>query len=284
MKVSIVIPAKNEASALPGLLPRLTAVCPDAEIVLVDDGSTDATAEIAQRLGAMVVSHPYSLGNGAAVKTGARNATGDVLVFMDADGQHDPDDIARLVARFREGFDMVVGSRESDTHASIARRFGNSGYNLLASWVTEQKILDLTSGFRIVDAAKFREFIHLLPNKFSYPSTITMAFIRSAYRVDFIPIRAGKRAGKSHLKPIRDGYRFLIIIFKVATLFSPLKIFVPVSFLFFILGLSYYLYTYISDSRFTNMGALLFVTSVLIFFIGLVSEQITTLMYMKGRE
>ena len=179
---------------------------------------------------------------------------------------------------------MVVGARESDTHASIGRRLGNGVYNTMASWITEQEILDLTSGFRVVDATKFREFIHLLPNKFSYPSTITMAFLRSAYSVTFVSIRAAKRTGKSHLKPMLDGYRFLIIIFKVATLFSPLKIFVPISFLFFFLGFSYYLFTYIADSRFTNMGVLLFVTSVLIFFIGLVSEQITTLMYMRRND
>jgi len=284
MKVSIVIPAKNEAVALPQLIPQIESACPGAEILLVDDGSTDDTAAVAKKLGATVVSHPYSMGNGAAIKTGARNAQGDTLVFMDADGQHKPDDINRLLERFKDGFDMVVGARESDTHASLLRKFGNGLYNSLASWITEQHIEDLTSGFRVVDAEKFRQFIHLLPNKFSYPSTITMAFLRSAYRVDFVPIRAAKRTGKSHLKPMQDGYRFLIIIFKVATLFSPLKIFVPISFLFFGLGLSYYLYTYISDARFTNMGALLFITSVLIFLIGLVSEQITTLMYLHQKD
>ena len=284
MNLSIIIPAKNEAESLPKFLTRLLSVCPDAEVLLVDDGSTDTTAEIAEGLGVTVVSHAYSMGNGAAIKTGARRAKGDVLVFMDADGQHNPDDIERLVAKFQEGYDMVVGARDSDTHASVGRRFGNAVYNTMASWITEQKILDLTSGFRVADAAKFREFIQLLPNKFSYPSTITMAFLRSAYSVAFVSIRAGKRAGKSHLNPILDGYRFLIIRFKVATLFSPLKVFVPVSFLFFFLGLSYYLFTYISDARFTNMGVLLFTTSVLIFFIGLVSEQITTLMYLRQRD
>ena len=179
---------------------------------------------------------------------------------------------------------MVVGARESDTHASMARRLGNGLYNNLASWITGQKIDDLTSGFRVVDAKKFREFIYILPNQFSYPSTITMAFLRSAYSVDFVSIRAETRVGKSHLNPLKDGYRFLIIIFKVATLFSPLKVFVPVSLLFFLLGLSYYLFTYISDARFTNMGALLFVTSVLVFLIGLVSEQITMLTYLRRQD
>jgi glycosyltransferase involved in cell wall biosynthesis len=284
MQLSIIIPAKNEALGLKPLLATLRGDWPEAEIIVVDDGSDDDTGEVARQSGARVIRHPYSMGNGAAIKTGARNAKGDVLVFMDADGQHAPKDIARLLARFDEGFDMVVGARESDTHASTTRRLGNGLYNNLASWITGQKIDDLTSGFRVVDAKKFREFIYILPNQFSYPSTITMAFLRSAYSVDFIPIRAETRVGKSHLNPLKDGYRFLIIIFKVATLFSPLKVFVPVSLLFFLLGLFYYLFTYISDARFTNMGVLLFVTSVLVFLIGLVSEQITMLTYLRRQD
>jgi glycosyltransferase involved in cell wall biosynthesis len=284
MQLSIIIPAKNEALGLKPLLATLRGDWPEAEIIVVDDGSDDDTGKVARQSGARVIRHPYSMGNGAAIKTGARNAKGDVLVFMDADGQHAPKDIARLLARFDEGFDMVVGARESDTHASTTRRLGNGLYNNLASWITGQKIDDLTSGFRVVDAKKFREFIYILPNQFSYPSTITMAFLRSAYSVDFIPIRAETRVGKSHLNPLKDGYRFLIIIFKVATLFSPLKVFVPVSLLFFLLGLFYYLFTYISDARFTNMGVLLFVTSVLVFLIGLVSEQITMLTYLRRQD
>ena len=234
MQLSIIIPAKNEALGLRPLLATLKDGWPRAEIIVVDDGSDDDTGEVARQLGVRVIRHPYSMGNGAAIKAGARNATGDILVFMDADGQHAPNDIVRLLARFNEGFDMVVGARESDTHASLARRLGNTLYNTLASRITEQEIKDLTSGFRVVDANKFREFIYLLPNKFSYPSTITMAFMRSAYTVDFVAIRAGVRIGKSHLKIFRDGCRFFIIIFKIATLFSPLKIFVPISLLFFV--------------------------------------------------
>lgn len=279
--LSIIIPAKNEATGLQPLLKSLKQYWPKAEILVVDDGSDDDTGKVAEQAGARVLYHPYSMGNGAAIKTGARNAKGDVLVFMDADGQHSPKDVARLVDRFNEGFDMVVGARESNTHASLIRRLGNGFYNSLASWITSRKIEDLTSGFRVVDAKKFIGFLDILPNKFSYPTTITLAFTRSGFSVDFVPIRAAVRSGKSHLNPLRDGYRFLIIIFKVVTLFSPLRVFVPASLFFFSLGISYYLFTYLTDARFTNMGVLLFTTSVLIFLIGLVSEQITMLIYLR---
>lgn len=282
--LSIIIPAKNEAAGLAKLLPVLCEGWPDAEIVLVDDGSEDATAEVARKHGATVVSHPYSMGNGAAVKSGARVASGDTFVFMDADAQHDPGDILRLMEKMAEGYDMVVGARDLDTHASTVRCFGNRMYNRLATWVTEHEILDLTSGFRAVNASKFRQFLFLLPNGFSYPSTITMAFFRSAYSVAYIPIRAKKRIGKSHLNIWRDGYRFLLVIFKVTTLFSPLKIFLPASLSFFVLGVGYYFYTYFSTMRLTNMGILLLITSAIVFLIGLLSEQITSLIYQKDYE
>jgi len=280
--LSIIIPAKNEAAGLKSLLPKIQSKWPDAEILVVDDGSEDGTADIARGFGATVVVHPYSMGNGAAVKSGARAAKGDTFVFLDADAQHNPDDISRLLEKLQDGFDMAVGAREHDTHASLVRRVGNAFYNRLASWMTEQKIMDLTSGFRAVDAAKFRRFLFMLPNGFSYPSTITMAFFRSSYAVAYVPIRANKRIGVSHLKPWKDGYKFLLIIFKISTLFSPLKVFVPVSMSFFLVGVGYYFYTYLSGGRFTNMGVLLMIVSVFVFLIGLISEQITALLYQKS--
>lgn len=279
--VSIVIPAKNEAQNLARLIPVLRKTLPDAGIVVVNDGSTDETAVVCQQHQVMLVSHPYSMGNGAAVKTGARAAQGSTLIFMDADGQHDPTDIPDLLSKLDEGFDMVVGARHASTHANIGRWGANAIYNRVASWMVGRKIEDLTSGFRAVKAEKFREFLYLLPNGFSYPTTITMSFFRAGYPVGYIPIRARVRQGKSHIRPIRDGVRFLLIIFRVGTLYSPLKIFLPVSFAFFATGLVYYLYTYLSSGRFTNMSALLFTTSVVIFLMGLVSEQITSLLYSK---
>ena len=281
-QLSIVIPAKNEANGLQGLLQKIVASHRGAEIVLVDDGSSDDTAEIARLGGARVVRHPYSMGNGAAVKSGARAARGELLLFMDADGQHDPAEIQLLLQRLESGYDMVVGARSEGGQASIWRGFANRVYNWLASRIVGHPVLDLTSGFRVVRAPMFNEFLHLLPNGFSYPTTITMAFFRAGYRVAYEPVTVHRRAGKSHIRPLQDGVRFLLIIFKVGTLYSPLKIFVPISFAFFMTSFGYYLYTFLTAHRFTNMSALLFITSVLIFLIGLVSEQITTLLYAKS--
>jgi glycosyltransferase involved in cell wall biosynthesis len=279
--ISIVLPAKNEAAALASLLPRLRAAQPNAEILVVDDGSTDATGEVCTRHAVTVLRQPYSMGNGAAIKSGARAARGDTLVFMDADGQHDPADVARLVARLDDGFDMAVGARDWGGQAGVGRGLANALYNWLDSRMTGNKVADLTSGFRAVRADKFREFLHLLPNGFSYPTTSTMAFFRSAYAVDYVPIKAAQRVGKSHIKPLRDGLRFLLIIFKIATLYSPLKLFVPASALFFLVGLGHYAYTFYVAHRLTNMSVLLFSASVIVFLIGLISEQITALTYRR---
>lgn len=278
-RLSVIIPAKNEATGLSLILPRIRALLPDAEIIVVDDGSSEPLDQICRSHGAQCVVHPYNMGNGAAVKTGARAATGDVFVFMDADGQHDPEDIPRLLAPLSEGYTMVVGARGLGSQASLGRLTANVVYNWVASWMVGQSIADLTSGFRAVHAKKFREFLYLLPNGFSYPTTITMSFFRAGYPIGYIPIKANKRSGRSHINPVRDGIRFLLIIFKVGTLYSPLKLFAPISFAFFCMGLGYYLYTYLTLGRLTNMTALLLSTSILIFLIGLVSEQITNLLY-----
>jgi glycosyltransferase involved in cell wall biosynthesis len=278
--LSIILPCLNESQSLQTLLARLTSYYPDTEIIVVDDGSSDDSASIAEKAGVKVIRHPYSMGNGAAIKSGARAASGDILVFMDADGQHAPEDIERLLSQLAPGYDMVVGARSADSQANIGRWFANSFYNWLSSWMVGHRIADLTSGFRAVKADKFQEFIYLLPNGFSYPTTITMAFFRAGYSVSYIPIVAHKRIGKSHIR-LRDAVRFVLIIFKIGTLYAPLKLFGSLSFGFFTLGLSYYLYTFTTAGRFTNMGVLLFITSLLIFLIGLVSEQITQLLYSR---
>jgi len=283
MRLSIIIPAKNEAASIGEVVGRIRSDFPKAEIIVVDDGSTDKTAALAEERGARVVSHPQSLGNGAAVKAGARAAEGEILVFLDADSQHDPADIPRLLEKLDEGYDMVVGARSSSSHANTARLAANGIYNVIASMVTGHRIPDLTSGFRAVKADLFRKFLYLLPNGFSYPTTITMAFMRAGYPVEFLPIVAKKRKGRSHIKPLKDGLRFLIIIFKIATLYAPLKLFLPASFSFFLLGLGYYLYTFATQGRFTNMSLLLFSAAVIIFLIGLISEQITALNYKDSK-
>ena len=278
-RYSIILPAKNEAAALQQLLPELRQLFVNEEIIVVDDGSTDQTAAVCQANGVRLISQPYSMGNGAAIKAGARAARGQVLVFMDADGQHQPQDIPHLLHKFGEGYEMVVGARTYDSQAGVYRAFANAFYNRLASWMVGQKIEDLTSGFRVMKADKFRRFLYLLPNGFSYPTTITMSFFRTGFPVAYVPIIAPKRVGKSHIRLLRDGARFLLIIFKIGTLYSPLRLFLPISLFFFLTGLGYYLHTFLTIHRFTNMSGLLFITSVLIFLIGLVSEQVTMLNY-----
>jgi len=276
---SVVIPAKNEEATIGETIKGIFEFFPFSEVIVVNDGSADSTESVAKKANAKVISHPYSKGNGAAIKTGARAATREIIVFMDADGQHNPKDIYSLIDKISEGYDLVVGARSRSGQASIGRSVANRFYNKLASFMTGHKVCDLTSGFRAVKRKKFIEFLYLLPNGFSYPTTSTMAFFRAGYSVAYVQINVNRREGKSHIHPLKDGVRFLLIIFKIGTLYSPLKIFVPLSFSVFFVGLSYYGYTYFLFGRFTNMSALMFTTSLIIFMVGLVSEQITSLMY-----
>ena len=283
-KYSIIIPARNEARTLDALLRELAGHYPEAEIIVVNDGSEDDTAKVAAGAGARVISSPYSMGNGAAIKAGAREAMGDIFIFMDADGQHLSGEIDKLLQVMAEGYDMVVGARNIKSHASRARYLANVFYNWFASWVSGHRVRDLTSGFRTVRADKFREFLYMLPNGFSYPTTITMAMFRAGYRIAYVTVDVGMREGRGHIRPLVDGIRFLLIIFKVGTLYTPLKIFFPASAFCFLSGFSYYAYTYITYHRFTNMSMLLFTASVIIFLIGLVSEQLTVLLYSSSRH
>jgi glycosyltransferase involved in cell wall biosynthesis len=284
--ISIILPAKNESAGLGMLLPALKHRFPDAEILVVNDGSTDDTIAVCNSHSVTVISHVYSMGNGAAIKTGARNAQGNILVFMDADGQHDPDDIQSLIDMINSGYDMAVGAREPGSNASLARRLGNASFNKLASIMTSYPVKDLTSGFRAVRARHFSSFLYLLPNKFSYPTTSTMAFFRSGLSVGYVPIRARSRTrdSKSHIRMLHDGLRFLIIILKIGALFSPMRFFLPISAALFATGLAYYSYTYFNWGRLTNMTAILFLSSLLTFLIGIVSEQISALHYKDIQE
>ena len=281
-ELSIILPALNEARSLESLLPDLKQSFPEAEIIVVDDGSQDDTSRICERFDCRRVSNPYRMGNGAAIKRGARAARGRHLAMIDADGQHTAAHLLRLWKRMQTAdLDMVVGARRQQDHASPFRRLGNATFNRLASWMTGQKISDLTSGLRVCRAARFREFLHLLPNGFSYPTTSTMAFFRSGYTVAYEPIDVQKREGRSHLRIWREGARFLVIIFKIGALYSPLKLFLPISLFLFAAATVLYGYTYIETGRFTNMSALLYMTSLLTFLIGIVSEQITSLMFAR---
>jgi glycosyltransferase involved in cell wall biosynthesis len=275
--VSIVIPVFNEAHVLGEVIEKIRALdLAQAEIIVIDDGSTDGSAEVALHAGASVIRHPYNIGNGAAVKSGIRASRGELIVLMDGDGQHQPEDIPKLIAAAPD-YHMVVGARAKGSKLRLHRYAANLVYNLLASYVTQFKIQDLTSGFRLLNRRDAVRFIDLLPNTFSYPTTLTLAFLRSGLTLKYVPIQTLYRSGQSKISLVTDGIRFLLIITKIATLFSPFRVFLPVSIIFFAAGLANYIYTYVTEHRFTNMSALMFTTAVVIFMLGLVSEQIALL-------
>jgi glycosyltransferase involved in cell wall biosynthesis len=276
--VSIVIPAYNEADAVGGVVSALAAEGVWHEIIVVDDGSADTTSARAAQAGATVVRHPYNKGNGAAVKSGIRRATGEFVLIVDGDGQHQASDAGRLVARLGE-YDLVIGARPATTQASLARRVGNGALNGLASYLTGRAIPDLTSGFRAARRAHLLEFIHLLPNGFSTPTTTTLAFIKAGYNVAFEPTDARQRVGTSKIRLARDGAKFLVIILKIVTLFSPLRVFLPVSLVSFAAGAVYALWTIAMQAKIPNGAVLLIMFAVIVFLVGLVSEQISALRF-----
>ena len=279
---SVVVPAFNEERAIGALVAALRSGPAWHEIIVVDDGSSDATAERAREAGARVVRHPYNKGNGAAVKTGIRSASGDYVLIIDGDGQHRAADAARLVSRLGE-YDLVIGARSASTQASWARRMGNAALNRLASYLTSREVPDLTSGFRGARREHLREFLHLLPNGFSTPTTTTLAFIKAGYNVCFEPVEADARVGQSKIKLARDGTKFLLIVLKIVTMFSPLRVFLPISLAAFLIGAGYAAWTIATQSHVTNSSVLLIMLSVVVFLVGLVSEQIAALRF-EGRE
>ncbi len=276
--VSILIPAFNEGAVVADVVTALETYAPWHEVIVVDDGSSDETGRFATEAGARVVRHPYNKGNGAAIKTGIRAATGEFILILDGDGQHRPEDAGRIAGRLGE-YDLVVGARASHTQASIARRLGNGALNAFASFMTGRPIPDLTSGFRGARASGLREFLHLLPNGFSTPATTTLAFVKAGYNVAFEPIEALQRTGSSKIRLARDGAKFFLIVLRVVTIFSPLKIFVPISGVAALTGLGYGIWTVVTDGKIANGSVLLLMFAVVVFLVGLVSEQITTLRF-----
>jgi glycosyltransferase involved in cell wall biosynthesis len=284
LKVSIIIPAYNEAQTIGDIVSKIRTLYPDFEIIVINDGSTDDTSVTANNAGAKVHNHPYNIGNGAAIKSGIRHASGDILVFMDGDSQHDPEDIGKMLEYFPK-YDMVVGARSIKGQSSIGRALGNKIYNWLASYVAMFPVKDLTSGFRAIKSGLARQLVNLLPNTYSYPSTLTLGVLRKGRSLIYIPINIQKRKmGKSKINLAKDGVRFFMIIIRICTLYSPLRVFLPVGFIMFILGFLYYGYTFFIFGRFTNMSALLFTNAVLIFMMGLISDQICQMRFEKSEE
>ena len=283
-RISVIIPAFNEGQVIGDVINMVSSLYPDAEIIVINDGSTDDTASVAGDAGAIVFSHPYNIGNGASIKSGIRIASGEIFVFMDGDGQHDPEDIASMLEYFPE-YDMVVGARPKGGQATMNRGLGNKVLNWLASYVTKFGIQDLTSGLRAVKCDIAHDFLFLLPNTYSYPTSLTLGVLRDGWSLKYVPISYNNRkTGKSGIRLFRDGVKFIMIITKICTLYSPLRIFLPVSMLMFVIGLTYYIYTFITSGRFTNMSALLLTTSIIIFMMGLVSEQVTQMRYERGSK
>ena len=283
-KISLIIPAYNESATIGDVVSKVKTLYPDFEVIVVNDGSTDDTGAIAEESGAAVYSHPYNIGNGAAIKAGIRIATGDILVFMDGDGQHNPEDIGRLLEKM-ETFDMAVGARTGDSETSFHRTMANRIYNWFASYMCKRRIEDLTSGFRAIKGDIARRFIDLLPNTFSYPTTITMAVVRSGLSLTYVPITALRRTGKSKIKLISDGSRFFLIMIKIGTLFSPMRIFLPVSAIMFLVGLGYgLLKIFVFGGRYGPTSAMLMTVSIVIFMVGLVSEQVAQLRFDRTNE
>jgi glycosyltransferase involved in cell wall biosynthesis len=279
---SVVVPAFNEAEAIGPLVAALRDAAPWHQIIVVDDGSSDDTSARGRAAGATVVRHPYNKGNGAAVKTGIRHATGEFVLIIDGDGQHRAADATRLVSRLGD-YDLVIGARAGNTQASHARLLGNSALNWLAGYLTGRPVPDLTSGFRAARRTHLREFLHLLPNGFSTPTTTTLAFIKAGYNVHFEPVDAEARVGRSKIRFLRDGTKFLLIVLKIVTLFSPLRVFLPIAVASFLTGAGYAVWTIVRQSHVTNSSVLLIMLAVIVFLVGLVSEQIAALRY-ENRE
>ena len=278
-KLSVVIPVFNEEENIVGVIERLRkTVGDDAEVIVVDDGSTDRTPALLEKENVQTVRHPYNKGNGASIKTGTRTATRDFILFMDGDAQHRPEDIPKLIEHL-DTYDMVVGARTPETVQSTGRRLYNKSLNYFASYITGHPIPDLTSGFRAIKRKVARGFLHLLPNSFSYPTTITLSMMRAGFSVGFVPLTFDTRRGHSKIRPVRDGLRFMTILARIASIFSPMRVFLPISLFFFGGGIVWYIYTFITSHRFTNLTLFMLSTGVVVFMLGLVAEQISLLRF-----
>jgi len=284
VNVAVVLPVYNEAECIGGLIERIKKVNSAFEVIVVDDASGDNSAQVARSAGARVVTHPYNRGNGASIKTGVRSTDRDIVVLMDADGQHNPEDIPGLL-KFLPEYDMVVGARSRNAKVSKYRGLGNFLLKKIAEFLSEHKIADLTSGFRAVKRAKFLEMIYLLPERYSYPTTITIAFFKSGLLIKYVMLDTiGRRSkGASNIKPIRDGLRIIKIILRIIMLFDPQKVFFPLSMFLIFSGLVFAAYTIICFASIRNFSVTMILAGIFTFLFGLLAEQISLLRRDIGR-
>lgn len=273
---TVIIPAYNEEEGIVSVIKALNNIADKCEIIVVDDGSSDNTRKLASETGARIIHHPYNKGYGASLKTGIRNAKTDVVLLMDADGQHKPDDAFKLL-QYMDEYDMVVGSRTSNSHVSTLRKPGKKILSIVANYLAGTKIPDLNSGFRAIRKSMVMDFMHILPNGFSFTTTITLAALTSGYSVKYVPIDAPKRVGKSKIKPFRDGFRFIMLIVRTISLFNPMKVALPVSVFFIFSGLAYAIDTIISTNHIASGALLALIAGTIIFFFGIIADQISVL-------
>ena len=287
--LTVIVPIYNERERVIDTLSRILAVPLDTEVLAVDDCSSDGSSELVEQFAkehpsVRVFHHPYNMGNGATVKTGLRNARAPFVMIADADGQHPPEEIPRFFEKVQD-YDLVVGQRATGTEATLFRNFGNWVFNTFASYVAGCRIPDLTCGMRAMKRDIALEFIDLFPNGFSLSATSTLSVIKAGYSIAWIPIKSPKRAGKSKIRPLTDGSKFLLIIVRIAVFFKPLRVFLPISLFALFLGILDFTVTVISEGRIhiSPFAGLMFQSFLLIFLMGLMSEQIANLRF-SGRR
>lgn len=274
--VSIVIPAYQERAAIgdvvSAVLKVVASLSCEYEVIVVDDGSTDGTGDAARKAGAHVLVHPYNKGYGASLKTGIRFASNRTVIFLDADGQHDPDDIPRLLAG-RTGFDMVVGARKGMAGSPLWRQPGKLFLKWLVNNLTGHSIPDFNSGYRALDREMALRFLPIMPDGFSFSTTSTIAAFKGGYLVQYLPIQVAKRIGTSTVTAA-DGFRTIMLIIRLVTLFAPLRVFLPISAVTFLIGLIFTVYGYVHTGEASVKGLISLLAAVQFFLFGVMVDQV----------
>lgn len=276
--VSIIIPVYNEREGISHVIESMQSLREKHgsrwEIIVVDDGSTDGTSDVLKNIQDVVlVQHSLNRGYGAAIKTGIKHAKYDTIIISDADGTYSANDIPKLLGQLSK-CEMVVGNRENSNFLS-ARRLAKWIITRLANYLTGVKIPDLNSGLRAMKKDIVTKFLHLLPDGFSFTTTITLAMLTNDYDVEFVPIEYKMRSGKSKIRPIRDTLNFIQLVIRTVLYFDPLKVFLPISIFFFISSLAVFIFTYLFTPRVMDITAvILFISGVQMLAIGMIADLI----------